>query len=255
MGEAADFFVSYTGADRAWAEWIAWQLEAEGYTAVVQAWDFGPGRDWAHEMQQATQRPSGGGGAVGRLPRVRPRGGRMAGLLRQGPHRRARAAAPGAGGGGGAAGAAHDRSMSTWSAGTRTAPGRRCWLRRRGRAGSRPRRRRSLATDGLRSAPRGAPLSWGATPGLERPLPSQPLLHRPRPAPGRAAHPADRTRPGGPAGGADGLGGVGKTAACGGVRLPAAGRLRSGLVGAAASSRASLLADTPPWPASPWPRP
>jgi tetratricopeptide (TPR) repeat protein len=54
MGAAADFFVSYTGADGAWAEWIAWQLEAEGYTVVVQAWDFTPGRDWAHEMQQAT---------------------------------------------------------------------------------------------------------------------------------------------------------------------------------------------------------
>ena len=25
--ESADFFVSYTSADRAWAEWIAWQLE------------------------------------------------------------------------------------------------------------------------------------------------------------------------------------------------------------------------------------
>jgi tetratricopeptide (TPR) repeat protein len=54
MGQAADFFVSYTSADRAWAEWIAWQLEAEGYTVVVQAWDFTAGRDWAHEMQQAT---------------------------------------------------------------------------------------------------------------------------------------------------------------------------------------------------------
>ena len=54
MGAAADFFVSYTSVDRAWAEWIAWQLEAEGYQVVVQAWDFGPGRDWVHEMQQAT---------------------------------------------------------------------------------------------------------------------------------------------------------------------------------------------------------
>ena len=54
MGEAADFFVSYTSADRVWAEWIAWQLEGEGYQVVVQAWDFGPGRDWAHEMHQAT---------------------------------------------------------------------------------------------------------------------------------------------------------------------------------------------------------
>jgi hypothetical protein len=54
MGGPADFFVSYTSADRAWAEWIAWQLEAEGYQVVVQAWDFTAGRDWAHEMQQAT---------------------------------------------------------------------------------------------------------------------------------------------------------------------------------------------------------
>ncbi len=37
MAQAADFFVSYTSADRAWAEWIAWQLEAEGYTVIVQA--------------------------------------------------------------------------------------------------------------------------------------------------------------------------------------------------------------------------
>jgi pimeloyl-ACP methyl ester carboxylesterase len=54
MGWAADFFVSYTSPDRAWAEWIAWQLEADGYKVVVQAWDFIAGRDWAHEMQQAT---------------------------------------------------------------------------------------------------------------------------------------------------------------------------------------------------------
>jgi hypothetical protein len=54
MGQAADFFISYTSADRAWAEWIAWQLEAEAYQVVVQAWDFTAGGDWAHEMQHAT---------------------------------------------------------------------------------------------------------------------------------------------------------------------------------------------------------
>lgn len=55
MEQAADFFVSYTGADRAWAEWIAWQLEADGYHQVVfQGWDFTPGHDWAHGMQEAT---------------------------------------------------------------------------------------------------------------------------------------------------------------------------------------------------------
>jgi hypothetical protein len=42
MGQAADFFVSYTSADRIWAEWIAWQLEDQGYQVVVQAWDFTP---------------------------------------------------------------------------------------------------------------------------------------------------------------------------------------------------------------------
>jgi phage replication-related protein YjqB (UPF0714/DUF867 family) len=39
---ARDFFISYTGADRAWAEWIAVQLEAAGYSTVLQAWDFRP---------------------------------------------------------------------------------------------------------------------------------------------------------------------------------------------------------------------
>jgi tetratricopeptide (TPR) repeat protein len=50
-----DFFISYTAADRAWAEWIAWQLEAAGSTTVLQAWDFRPGTDFVHQMQQATQ--------------------------------------------------------------------------------------------------------------------------------------------------------------------------------------------------------
>jgi tetratricopeptide (TPR) repeat protein len=53
-GPGPDFFISYTQADRAWAEWIGWQLEAAGYSTVLQAWDFPPGSDWAHEMQRAT---------------------------------------------------------------------------------------------------------------------------------------------------------------------------------------------------------
>jgi anti-sigma regulatory factor (Ser/Thr protein kinase) len=48
-----DFFVSYTSVDWPWAVWIAWQLEADGYVVVVQAWDFTPGRDWVHLMQSA----------------------------------------------------------------------------------------------------------------------------------------------------------------------------------------------------------
>lgn len=36
-----DFFISYTAADRAWAEWIAWQLEGGRHTTVLQTWDTG----------------------------------------------------------------------------------------------------------------------------------------------------------------------------------------------------------------------
>jgi tetratricopeptide (TPR) repeat protein len=51
---APEFFVSYAGADQAWAEWIADQLEDAGYATVLQVWDFRPGSDFLHQMQQAT---------------------------------------------------------------------------------------------------------------------------------------------------------------------------------------------------------
>ena len=51
-----DFFVSYTQADRAWAEWIAWQLEADGHRVLVQAWDFVPGTNWVQSMQEGVTR-------------------------------------------------------------------------------------------------------------------------------------------------------------------------------------------------------
>jgi transcriptional regulator with XRE-family HTH domain len=47
------FFVSYTASDRAWAEWIAWELEEAGYRAVIQAWDFRPGSDFVAAMRKA----------------------------------------------------------------------------------------------------------------------------------------------------------------------------------------------------------
>ena len=49
-----DFFVSYTGQDRSWAEWIAWVLEEAGYTVVIQAWDFRVGGNFVLDMQRAT---------------------------------------------------------------------------------------------------------------------------------------------------------------------------------------------------------
>jgi TIR domain len=44
--ERLDFFISYTTADRNWAEWIAWQLENVGYKCHIQAWDFIPGSNF-----------------------------------------------------------------------------------------------------------------------------------------------------------------------------------------------------------------
>jgi hypothetical protein len=53
MVQAAHFFVSYTGADRAWAEWVAWELEQAGYQVIVQAWDFEPGDNFVVRMRDA----------------------------------------------------------------------------------------------------------------------------------------------------------------------------------------------------------
>jgi tetratricopeptide (TPR) repeat protein len=50
-----DFFVSYTAADRNWAEWISYVLEANGYKVVLQSWDFLPGGNFVLDMDRATR--------------------------------------------------------------------------------------------------------------------------------------------------------------------------------------------------------
>ena len=52
---AVDFFVSYTSADRPWAEWIAWELEQAAHSTVIQAWDIQPGSNFVVAMHEATQ--------------------------------------------------------------------------------------------------------------------------------------------------------------------------------------------------------
>ena len=47
-----DFFISYTSADRHWAEWIAWQLEESGYTVAIQAWTFREGENFIAEIDR-----------------------------------------------------------------------------------------------------------------------------------------------------------------------------------------------------------
>jgi hypothetical protein len=47
------FFISYTGADQAWAEWIAETLERAGHSTVLQSWDFRPGDNFIQRMNEA----------------------------------------------------------------------------------------------------------------------------------------------------------------------------------------------------------
>jgi hypothetical protein len=54
-----DFFISYTAVNRPWAEWIAVQLEAAGYTTLLQAWDFRPGSDFSMRCSKPSPRRAG----------------------------------------------------------------------------------------------------------------------------------------------------------------------------------------------------
>ncbi|MDQ3765454.1 MAG: toll/interleukin-1 receptor domain-containing protein [Actinomycetota bacterium] len=48
--------MSYTQIDHAWAEWIAWLLEEDGYRVLVQAWDLVAGSNWISRIDQGVQR-------------------------------------------------------------------------------------------------------------------------------------------------------------------------------------------------------
>ena len=51
-----DFFISYNSADKAWAEWIAWQLEEARFSVILQAWDFRPGENFVLKMQVVSEK-------------------------------------------------------------------------------------------------------------------------------------------------------------------------------------------------------
>jgi tetratricopeptide (TPR) repeat protein len=54
--DTVDFYISYVQSDRAWAEWIAWNLEEEGYRVIIQAWDFVPGSNWIQATRDGVSR-------------------------------------------------------------------------------------------------------------------------------------------------------------------------------------------------------
>ena len=55
VGPRPDFFISRTGADAAWAQWVAQELEQAGYTTFLQDWDFLPGQSFVENMQKGLE--------------------------------------------------------------------------------------------------------------------------------------------------------------------------------------------------------
>src|SRR4029077_3689145 len=55
-GDRVDFFVSHAGADRAWAEWVAWQLLDAGYSVELDVWDWAAGQNFVTAMSDALER-------------------------------------------------------------------------------------------------------------------------------------------------------------------------------------------------------
>ncbi|MET8841818.1 toll/interleukin-1 receptor domain-containing protein [Streptomyces rubiginosohelvolus] len=50
------WFISHAGADRAWAEWAAWQLVDAGFQVELDYWDWGAGDNFVLKMNAALDR-------------------------------------------------------------------------------------------------------------------------------------------------------------------------------------------------------
>ncbi|MFI1738173.1 FxSxx-COOH system tetratricopeptide repeat protein [Streptomyces sioyaensis] len=49
------FFISYAGPDRPWAEWVGYHLERAGHQVVLDVWDWRAGDNLVHHMDQALE--------------------------------------------------------------------------------------------------------------------------------------------------------------------------------------------------------
>lgn len=59
MGDTpVDFFVSYTSADRPWAEWVSAELELAGYSTIVQERDMPPGSNFMQDDGGGVEAPA-----------------------------------------------------------------------------------------------------------------------------------------------------------------------------------------------------
>jgi tetratricopeptide (TPR) repeat protein len=55
-GAHVDCFVSHAGRDRAWAEWVAWEIQAAGYSVELDLWDWEAGENFVEKMRDALER-------------------------------------------------------------------------------------------------------------------------------------------------------------------------------------------------------
>jgi hypothetical protein len=55
-GEQIDFFISHAGPDRAWAEWVGWELRDAGYAVELDVWDWPAGHNFVTRMSDALDR-------------------------------------------------------------------------------------------------------------------------------------------------------------------------------------------------------
>jgi TIR domain/Tetratricopeptide repeat/NB-ARC domain len=55
-GQQGVFFVSHAGRDRAWAEWVAWQLAGAGHAPVLDLWDWASGQSFGSKIRDALRR-------------------------------------------------------------------------------------------------------------------------------------------------------------------------------------------------------
>ncbi|MCX5332705.1 FxSxx-COOH system tetratricopeptide repeat protein [Streptomyces sp. NBC_00140] len=49
-------YISHAGPDRAWAEWVAWQLQDAGYTVELDVWHWGAGDNFVERVDQSVRR-------------------------------------------------------------------------------------------------------------------------------------------------------------------------------------------------------
>ncbi|MGW5462203.1 FxSxx-COOH system tetratricopeptide repeat protein, partial [Streptomyces sp. NPDC003996] len=54
--QAQQFFISYAGTDRAWAEWVGWHLEQAGHQVILDVWDWRTGDNLVERMDEALKR-------------------------------------------------------------------------------------------------------------------------------------------------------------------------------------------------------